>query len=57
MNLTAVIVLVGGLLDWINKTMEDRRRAKELTAEEEAAYDKHIGDKMKEPHWKPDEPS
>jgi len=55
MGASEIIALVSAAMVLVEKglaALESRRSGKEMTPEEEAAYDKLVADRMKMNHWK-----
>lgn len=55
MELTAIIALVSAALGAVEKGMaylDAKKINREMTPEEEAAYDKLVQDKFKSSHWR-----
>jgi len=54
MQAMAVIAMATAALEFFNKLMgnlQTQKQNKEMTPEEEAAYDKLVEERMKLPHW------
>lgn len=56
MDPVTIVSLINGatsLFQSISKIVEERRRNRELTPEEEAAWDRFKAERMNDPHWQP----
>lgn len=59
MGISEVIALVSAALTVINKGidyLESKKTNKEMTPEEETAYDAMVAERMKLPHWQRSKP-
>lgn len=51
-TILALITAAAKVIDFGTKWFEDRKRNRELTPEEEAAWDAFVKDRMTQSHWK-----
>lgn len=52
-TITAAVAAAIKLVEMGQKIMEERRRNRELTPEEEAAWDREVASRLSQPHWQP----
>lgn len=53
MTIIAAVSAASALIDQATKIMEERRRNRELTPEQEAEWDRVVAAQLAKPHWKP----
>jgi hypothetical protein len=52
-TITAAVAAAIKLVEMGQKIMEERRRNRELTPEEEGAWDREVASRLRAPHWQP----
>jgi hypothetical protein len=52
-TIIAAVQAASLLIEQGSKLMEERRRKRELTVEEEQAWDQYVAAQVKKPHWRP----
>lgn len=52
-TIIAAISAASALIEQGRKIMEERKRSRELTPEEEAAWDRLVAEQLRKPHWQP----
>lgn len=57
MTIMAAITAASALVNTLAPIMEERRRKRELTPEEEAQWDQFVEERMSASHWKPSQPT